>query len=92
MDDKKPSEPVHKFCERVLIAQSKDLFLFGMHSGGELSAYVLTPDHAKQLLRALQTEINKHESAHGVLEGRLPSDPLLSPIQVQKPPEDTDKK
>ena len=87
MDDKKP-EPVHKFCERVLIAQSKDLFLFGMHSGGELSAFVLTPDHAKQLLRALQTEINKHEAVHGVLEGRLPSDPLLSPIQVQKPPED----
>jgi hypothetical protein len=74
-------EPVHKFCERINIVQTKDLFLFGMHSGGEVSAFVLTPDHAKQLLRLLQKNVADYEAAHGVLEGRLPSDPTLSPIQ-----------
>lgn len=74
-------EPVHKFCERINIAQTKDLFLFGMHSGGEVSAFVLTPDHAKQLLRLLQQKVGEYETAFGALEGKLPSDPTLSPIQ-----------
>ena len=86
MDDKNqtdPKEPAHKFCERVVVASSKDIFLFGMHSGGEVSAFVLTPDHAKQLSRLLQQKVTEYESVNGALEGRLPSDPTPSPLQVK---------
>ena len=88
MDDQKPiNEPVHKFCERINVASSKDVFLLGMHSGGEVSGFVLTPDHAKQLARLLKQKLDEYESAYGVLEGRLPSDPTPSPLQIKKPPE-----
>lgn len=88
MDPKKIPEPVHKFCERIAIIPSKDLFLFGMYSGGEINAYVLTPDHAKQLLRLLIEKVATYEAEHGELEGKLPSDPTLSPIQIKEPPTD----
>ncbi|MEK9177141.1 MAG: hypothetical protein AAB923_02485 [Patescibacteria group bacterium] len=84
MSDSKPGEPPHKFCEKITIATSRDVFLMGMHSGGEVSAFVLTPDHAKQLSRLLHQKVAEYEGAHGVLEGRLPSDPTPSPLQIKK--------
>ena len=85
MDEIKPTEPLHKFCEQIFINSSPDVFLFGMRSGGEMSAYVITPDHAKQLLRLLQGKVDEYEAQNGKLEGRLPTDPTISPIQPQKP-------
>ncbi len=87
MDNQKSPEPAHKFCEKITVASSKDVFLMGMHSGGQTSAFVLTPDHAKQLSRLLQQKVVEYETAHGALEGRLPSDPTPSPLQIKKPPE-----
>ncbi len=85
MDEHKAPEPVHKFCEQIFINTSKDVFLLGLRSGGEVSGFVITPDHAKQLLRLLQSKVDEYEAAHGPLEGRLPSDPTLSPIQPKQP-------
>ena len=54
----------------------------GMHSGGESSAFVLLPDHAKQLSRLLTQKIDEYEKEFGVLEGRLPSDLQPSPLKM----------
>jgi hypothetical protein len=84
MNEQTLPEPAHKFCEKITIATSRDVFLLGMHSGGEISGFVLTPDHAKQLSRLLQQKVTEYESAYGTLEGRLPSDPTPSPLQIKK--------
>lgn len=84
MDEIKQTEPVHKFCEQIYINSSPDVFLLGLRSGGEMSAYVITPDHAKQLLRLLEAKVSEYEAQNGTLEGRLPTDPTVSPIQPQK--------
>lgn len=80
----KPQEPVHKFCESAKVASTKDSFVLGFQSGGELGAYVVTPDHAKQIWRLLGQHLEGYEKQYGPLEGRLPSDPQPSPIQVQQ--------
>jgi hypothetical protein len=81
-DQNQPLEPVHKYCESVKVASTKDVFVLGFQSGGELGAYVVTPDHAKQIWRLLGQHIGEYEKANGTLEGRLPTDPQPSPIQV----------
>jgi hypothetical protein len=81
----KPQEPVHKYCESVkIVAPNKDVFVLGLSSGGEMSAYVVTPDHAKQIWRLLGQHLEGYEKEYGPLEGRLPSDPQPSPIQVHE--------
>lgn len=85
MTDPQPTEPVHKFCESVkIVAPNKDIFVLGMQSGGDMSAYVITPDHAKQLWRLLGQHIDAYEQQYGTLQGRLPTDPQPSPIQVRE--------
>lgn len=66
------------------MASTKDSFVLGFQSGGELGAYVVTPDHAKQIWRLLGQHLEGYEKQYGPLEGRLPSDPQPSPIQVQQ--------
>ena len=87
MDKQKPlPEPARTFCERITVSMSRDVCLLGLHSGGDISAFILTPDHAKQLSRLLQQKVTEYESAFGVLQGKLPSDPTPSPLQIKDPP------
>lgn len=85
MSEQSKVEPVHKYCESVkIVVPNKDVFVLGLQSGGETGAYVITPDHAKQIWRLLGQHLENYEKQFGTLEGRLPSDPQPSPIQVRK--------
>lgn len=84
MSEQQSQEPVHKYCESVKVASTKDVFVLGLQSGGETGAYVVTPDHAKQIWRLLGQNLEAYEKQYGSLEGRLPSDPQPSPIQVRQ--------
>lgn len=84
MDNNNKIEPVHKFCEQIFVNTSRDVFLLGFRSGGEVTAFVITPDHAKQLTRLLAAKVAEYEAAYGPLEGRLPTEPTPSPLQPKQ--------
>ncbi len=83
-DQNQPQEPVHKYCESAKVASNRETFVLGFQSGGEMGAYVVSPDHAKQIWRVLGQHLEAYEKQYGALEGRLPSDPQPSPIQVRE--------
>lgn len=89
MPDELKHEPERIFCEQVNIFQTSEMFFFWMRSGGKLHAYAMTPDHAKQIYNLLQRKIADYENENRIiLEGRLPNDPMKSPIQFnERPPE-----
>lgn len=92
MPEELKHEPVHLFCEQVNILRGpENLFLFWMRSGGKLANYVTTADHAKQIFNLLGRTIADYEKIHGPLQGRLPGDPMLSPIQHPEPPAEPPK-
>lgn len=78
-------EPVHKFVERTNVVVAGDIFYFALFSGGEPSVFAIQADHAKQVMRLLMDRIEKYEKEHGPLQGRLPSEPMVSPLQFDKP-------
>ena len=41
------------------------------------SRIILTPEHAKRLLRALDDNINKYEAVHGVIKDKGPGGPAI---------------
>lgn len=85
MPDELKNELVHKFCNKAFVNSSKEMFNLALLSGGELSAFIFTPDHAKQLLNLLTKKVEEYEKEFGPLEGRLPSDPMRSPIDLSRP-------
>lgn len=50
----------------------------GMPKAGVKSRIVLTPEHAKRLLRALEENIGKYERSFGFI--RVPDEQLLPPL------------
>lgn len=73
--------PNHLFCERGNISWGPGVLYIALLSGGRWNVSVVTPDHAKQLLKRLQQRIDEYEKEHGILEGKLPDEPQKSPIQ-----------
>lgn len=52
----------------------------GVPKAGVKSRIILTPEHAKRLLMALQDNVKKFEQQHGTIKVNLGNDPQLPPI------------
>ena len=52
----------------------------GIPKAGVKARIVLTPEHAKRLLMALQENVKKYESQHGPIKVYQGSDPHLPPM------------
>lgn len=52
----------------------------GIPKAGVKSRIILTPEHAKRLLLALQDNVKKFESQHGVIKINQGHDPHLPPM------------
>lgn len=57
----------------------------GIPKANVKSRVILTPEHAKRLLMALQDNIQKYESANGAIKNVRGHDPLLPPMSFGGP-------
>ncbi len=57
----------------------------GIPKANVKSRVILTPEHAKRLLLALQDNIQKYESANGTIKNVRGHDPLLPPMSFGCP-------
>jgi hypothetical protein len=57
----------------------------GIPKANVKSRVILTPEHAKRLLLALQDNIQKYESANGTIKNVRGHDPLLPPMSFGGP-------
>ena len=69
-------EPVHKFCESTNVVKANSHFALVLHSGGEASVFIFTPDHLKQVMRVIEKEIAEFEKINGPLKAELPNERL----------------
>ena len=74
-----------EYANLVMIAHSPEEFILdfirvvpGVRKARVKSRIIITPQHAKRLLRALADNIERYERAHGPIDERAPSD---QPIQ-----------
>ncbi len=70
-----------KFCENVNIASSAEFFVITLASGEEISAYALTPQHAKRLVQSLSYNVSEFERKFGEIKAEW-SPGIQSPIQI----------
>jgi hypothetical protein len=76
-----------EFCENVNIGTSPEFFVLAMSSGEKMSAYTLTPQHAKRLLQSFAYHVDEFEKKNGTINAQwFPG--IQSPIQITKPGED----
>ncbi len=78
-------EPPHYYVETTNIGHNEQSFLLWLNTGGDKYCFILTPDHAKQVMRLMQMNVEKYEERFGVLSGRLPSEPMPSPFNGNPP-------
>lgn len=71
-----------QFCENVLTAHSQESFTLVMTAGDTASAYALTPQHAKRLLKSLEHQITEYEKQFGAIDADW-SPGIKSPIQTK---------
>ncbi len=57
----------------------------GIPKANVKSRVILTPEHAKRLLMALQDNIKKYESVNGPIKVRSGSDPMMPPLSFGGP-------
>ena len=57
----------------------------GIPKANVKSRIILTPEHAKRLLMALQDNIQKFESAHGNIKVQQGHDPFMTPMNFGGP-------
>ena len=57
----------------------------GIPKANVKSRVILTPEHAKRLLLALQENIQKYESVNGTIKNVRGHDPLISPMSFWGP-------
>ena len=57
----------------------------GMPKANVKSRIILTPEHAKRLLFALQDNIKKYEAVNGLIKNNPGSDPMLPPMNFGGP-------
>ena len=74
-----------EYANLVMIAHSPEEFILdfirvvpGVRKARVKSRIIITPQHAKRLLRALSDNIERYERAHGAIDERTPAD---QPIQ-----------
>lgn len=57
----------------------------GIPKANVKSRIILTPEHAKRLMLALQENIQKYESANGLIKNVRGHDPMISPMSFGGP-------
>lgn len=80
---KLPEEPLHLFCDGVKVVTNEEGFLLALRSGGDLEAFIFTPQHAKRLLLAITDQIEKYEKTYGIIKASLAPKSMLSPLQKE---------
>lgn len=75
--------PEKIFVESTNTAMMPGALVTAFHSGGKSHVFVFQVHHAKQLARVLLQNIEAYEKQFGPVDGRLPNEPMHSPIQIQ---------
>jgi hypothetical protein len=70
-----------QFCENVNIGATPEYFILALSSGEHLSAYTLTPQHAKRLTQSLAYNIEQFEKRYGEIKTEW-TPGIQSPIQM----------
>ena len=80
--------PEKTFVDKAHMRIINGLLNLTMQSGQKMYTYVLPLPLAKQISRAMGLQIQEIETKNGVtIEGRLPNEPMLSPLNPDKPEE-----
>lgn len=81
-----------QFCENINIGVSSEFFALALQSGQNLSAFALTPEHAKRLAQSLAYHVSEFEKQFGDIKTDW-APGVQSPIQMidLKKPDDTNK-
>ena len=73
-----------EYSNLVMIAHSPEEFILdfirvvpGVRKARVKSRIIITPQHAKRLLRALGDNIERYERAHGLIDERIPPDQTI---------------
>ena len=73
-----------EYANLVMIAHSPEEFILdfirvvpGVRKARVKSRIIVTPQHAKRLLRALADNIERYERAHGAIDERIPPDQTI---------------
>lgn len=78
--------PSKIFVDKAHMRILNGLLNISMQSGEDIYTYILPLPLAKQISRAIAAQIEEIEKRNGVtIEGRLPNEPMLSPIDPSKP-------
>jgi hypothetical protein len=81
--------PGKVFVDKAHMRIINGLLNITLQSGEEVFTYVLPLPLAKQVSRAVAAQIQEIEEKNGVtIEGRLPNEPMLSPLNPSKKDEE----
>lgn len=72
------------FVDATNTAMMPGMLVTALHSGSEAHVFVFQIHHAKQFARILQQNVDAYEKQFGPVDGRLPNEPMQSPIQIDK--------
>jgi hypothetical protein len=79
------SGPGKVFVDKAHLRIINGLLNLTLQSGDELFTYIMPLPLGKQVSRAIQLQIEEIEKKNGVvIEGRLPNEPMLSPLNPRK--------
>jgi hypothetical protein len=71
-----------QFCENVVAGHSQENFVMLLQVGEHATAYALTPEHMKRLVRSLVRQLEEYEKEFGAIDTRR-SLGIKSPIQLK---------
>lgn len=78
--------PEKTFIDKAHMRIINGLLNISVQSGTKIYTHVLPLPLAKQISRAIGQQIEEIEKKNGVtIEGRLPNEPMLSPIDPNQP-------
>jgi hypothetical protein len=69
-----------KFCDGAIGAHGKDLFYFGITSGGMVDSFATTPQIMKSIAIWVNGQIENYEKSFGEIDMTPPK--IQSPIQI----------
>lgn len=77
------SQVPKQLCENVLAGFTGEAFFMGLAVGNHLSAYALTPEHAKRLAKLLTEKVATFEKQYRAIdeEPKIPSPMQISDIR-----------
>ena len=84
------SESMGTYSNLVMITHSPSEFILdfiavmpGVPKAKVAKRMILTPDHAKRLMNALQDNVTKYEAEHGIIHNKIKDIPLYRGPQAE---------